>query len=85
MAKKQISMLEFKNVTVVRGRKKILDSLLLTIRVAKTSRYSAPTAQANRLSLKQSPESITLCLAKRISRSGFGGGTDGMFLICGFC
>jgi iron complex transport system ATP-binding protein len=42
MAKKQIPLLEFKNVTVVRGRKKILDSLSLTIRAGENVAILGP-------------------------------------------
>lgn len=42
MAKKQVPLLEFKNVTVVRGRKKILDSLSLTIRAGENVAILGP-------------------------------------------
>jgi iron complex transport system ATP-binding protein len=42
MAKKQIPLLEFKNVTVVRGRQKILDSLSVTIRAGENVAILGP-------------------------------------------
>lgn len=42
MAKNQIPLLEFKNVTVVRGRKKILDSISLTIRAGENIAILGP-------------------------------------------
>jgi iron complex transport system ATP-binding protein len=42
MAKSPIPLLEFKNVTVVRGRKKILDSLSLTIRAGENVAILGP-------------------------------------------